>query len=173
LIVPRKLAAPQSNGFQARAATVPASFDCSQINGDPDAVCVHACGELDIATAPHLLLTLREAVCRAGLVVLDLGDLAFIDSAGVHAIVNASVHARQLNSRLVVLPGPASVERIFALAGAHGNFAFGIAEAPVPANADATGHEREQGHRRFPRIAQKTLSSAAASNAVTPLRAKG
>lgn len=171
--MPRSLAVPQSSAFQATAATLPALFECSQINGDPDAVCVHACGDLDIATAPQLELTLREALSRAGLVVLDLGDLAFIDSAGVHAIVDASIHARQIHSRLVVLPGPASVERIFALAGAQGNlaFAFGMAEAPASTNAYAKAHKREQAQRRFPRIAQKTLS-AAANNPAIPLRAR-
>jgi anti-anti-sigma factor len=137
LIVLRNLAATQSNAFQARAPTLPATFECSQVSGDPDAVCVHACGELDIASAPRLESMLREAVSTAGLVVLDLGDLAFIDSAGVHAVVNASIHARRLGRRLVIMAVPASVERVFLLAGARANLAFGVAEAPASTDASA------------------------------------
>ena len=42
---------------------------------------------------------------QAQLVVLDLRELAFMDSSGVHAIVNASIRARQVGRRLVLLRG--------------------------------------------------------------------
>ena len=44
-------------------------------------------------------------------------ELAFMDSSGVHAIVNASARARQLGRRLVVLRGPPDVDRVFSLTG--------------------------------------------------------
>ena len=92
-------------------------FVCSSTGGALEAAWVHVAGDLDIATAPRLVRTLREAQLQARLVVLDLRELAFMDSAGVHAIVDASSRARQAGRQLVVLRGPAHVDRLFALTG--------------------------------------------------------
>ena len=54
---------------------------------------------------------------HARLVVLDLRGLAFMDSSGVHAIVDAGIRARQGGRRLIVLRGPPNVDRVFTLAG--------------------------------------------------------
>ena len=85
--------------------------------GPLEATWVHVAGALDIATAPRLAATLRESQADAQLVVLDLRELAFMDSSGVHAIVDASSDARQLGRRLLLLRGPANVQRLFALTG--------------------------------------------------------
>jgi anti-anti-sigma regulatory factor len=50
---------------------------------------------LDIATAPQLVGTLRQAHLQPRLVVLDPRELESIDSSGVHAIVNDELRARQ------------------------------------------------------------------------------
>jgi anti-anti-sigma factor len=92
-----------------------AAFTCSLSRSERDVVCLRAAGELDIATAPQLELTLREAVLRSRIVVLDLRDLSFIDTCGVRVIDNASDRARRLGRRLVVLRGPPNVTRILAL----------------------------------------------------------
>jgi anti-sigma B factor antagonist len=82
-----------------------------------DAAWVHVAGELDVATTPRLERTLEQAQLQARLVVLDLRALAFVDSTGVHAIADASIRARQVARRLVVLRGPPNVDRIFTLSG--------------------------------------------------------
>jgi anti-anti-sigma factor len=92
---------------------LPAPFECSSTNGDLRAAWIRATGELDIATTPQLQSRLRGS--EAQLVVLDLAELAFIDSSGVHAIVDASVRARQAGRRLIILRGPGPVQRMFAL----------------------------------------------------------
>ena len=66
---------------------------------------------------PELRTKLREAEARSRLVVLDLRALAFIDAAGVHAIVEAGIRARQADRRLLLLRGPANVDRVFYLTG--------------------------------------------------------
>jgi anti-anti-sigma factor len=76
---------------------------CSWTDDGPDAAWVHASGELGIATVPQLVRILRLSQLRARLVVLDLRELELIDSSGVHAIVNASIRARRLGGRLVLL----------------------------------------------------------------------
>jgi anti-anti-sigma factor len=97
--------------------TVAPAFVCSWTDGGLDAAWLHLGGELDIATAPQLEETLRQPQLQARLVVLDLRELEFIDCAGVHAIVNASIQARQVGRRLVLPRGIRNVDRVFTLAG--------------------------------------------------------
>jgi anti-anti-sigma factor len=97
------------------AATSPAAFACSWRTQGGGTAWVHVAGELDIATVDHLKRTLREAQERALLSVLDLRELEFIDSCGVRAIVAASIDARRVGRRLVLLRGRPNVDRMFAL----------------------------------------------------------
>ena len=93
------------------------AFDCSWRDGGLNAAWVHLAGELDVDTTPVLERTLRGPHSQAQLVVVDMRDLAFMDSTGVHAIVNAGARVRQLGHRLVILRGPPDVDRVFALTG--------------------------------------------------------
>jgi anti-anti-sigma factor len=78
---------------------------------------VRLAGELDIATTPQLEQALREPQLQARLVVLDLRELAFMDSSGVHAIIDASIRARQVGHRLLLLRGSPGADRVFTLTG--------------------------------------------------------
>lgn len=95
----------------------PRTFRCVRSGGLFGSVSVQLSGELDIATAPLLEQTLREAQLDARLVVLDLRKLEFMDSAGVHVIVDAAERARRDDRRLIVLRGPARIDRVFMLTG--------------------------------------------------------
>ena len=94
------------DSISGRADALPPVFDCSHTNCGRDAVWVHVVGALDLAPAPELERALREAQSRARLVVLDLRELAFMDSAGAHVIIDASVCARHRGGRLVLLRTP-------------------------------------------------------------------
>lgn len=94
----------------------PSPFVCTWKQGGSGAAWVHAAGELDLATAPQLAQTLREALC-ARLVVLDLRELTFMDSSGVHVILDAARVARQASGRLILVRGPAHIDRLLALTG--------------------------------------------------------
>jgi anti-anti-sigma factor len=49
-----------------------------------------AAGEIDRASAPILAAELQEAIdAGADLILVDLGDVTFMDSSGVHALVTA------------------------------------------------------------------------------------
>jgi anti-anti-sigma factor len=102
------------------AGRAPPAFGCSSSDDGLGAVCVHVVGELDLVGAPQLERTLHEAQQRARLVVLDLRELAFMDSSGVHLIVDASIDARRSGRRLVILRGPPNVDRAFTLTGTSG-----------------------------------------------------
>jgi anti-sigma B factor antagonist len=93
-------------------------FVCTWKTGGSGAAWVHVAGELDLATTPRLRHTLGEAQLNARVVVLDLRELTFMDSAGIHAILDAATDARQAAGRLILVRGPAPVDRVFTLTGA-------------------------------------------------------
>jgi anti-anti-sigma factor len=101
-----------------RAAGPLPGFSCTLRDSGLDAAWVRAAGELDIATAPQLEQTLRQAEARARRVVLDLRELTFMDSCGLHAIVDASIRARAAGNRLVLVRGPSQVDRLIVLSKA-------------------------------------------------------
>ncbi len=91
---------------------------CTLRQSGREAAWVRLTGDLDIATAPQLQETLREAVLHARRVVLDLRELTFMDCAGMHVILDARNHARQAGGQLALLRGPSCVDRVFTLTGA-------------------------------------------------------
>ena len=101
--MPAKLALAPPIG--RRPPAPPSKFQCSWTDDGLDAAWVRLSGELDVATAPRLERLLREPPLQARVIVLDLRDLAFVDSSGVHAIVDASVRSRQAGRRMLLLRG--------------------------------------------------------------------
>ena len=100
------------------------SFLCTWKADGSHAAWVHVAGELDLASAPQLAHTLREAQLDARLVVLDLRDLTFIDSSGVHVIIDAARAARREGRRLMLVRGPSEVDRVLELTGASAHLSI-------------------------------------------------
>jgi anti-anti-sigma factor len=96
----------------------PAGFSISISDRDGRAVVVIR-GELDLATAPDLDAALTERLEAGQDVVIDLRELAFMDSTGLRVLVAA--HARVDGggpSFLVVRPPPgAPIAKILAISG--------------------------------------------------------
>ena len=124
-----ELAFPASEAARADAL-LPPPFACSCTNGGLNAAWVHVGGELDIATRPQLERTLDESQAR--LVVLDLRELAFIDSCGMHAIVSAGIRARKAGRRLVLVRVPSNVDRMLTLTGSADQVEFGDVDPVAP-----------------------------------------
>jgi anti-anti-sigma factor len=127
---------PHTNQTLARARARPPAFACTATHGGLDAAWVQVAGELDIATAPELARTLHESQQLAHLTVLDLRELSFMDSAGVHTIVNASLRARNDGRRLVLVRGRPNIYRLFTLTGSTAQVDIGDpdpVQPPVPA----------------------------------------
>ncbi|HEX6024821.1 MAG TPA: STAS domain-containing protein [Solirubrobacter sp.] len=73
-------------------------------------------GELDLAHAYTFDEELRHVEeARPSCVVLDLRDLTFLDSCGLARLLAARRRARRAGHRLVLVRGPATVQRLFAL----------------------------------------------------------
>jgi len=71
-------------------------------------------GDLDIAKANELerqLLGMEQDSPRT--VVIDLRKVTFIDSSGLRLVLRAQVRAREAGRRLVLVPGPERVQRVF------------------------------------------------------------
>jgi anti-sigma B factor antagonist len=118
-----------TNPFPAR----PPAFACTATHGCQDAAWVSVAGELDIVTTPDLERTLRESHQVADLTVLDLRELAFMDCAGVHTIVEASLRAREAGRRLVLVRGRPNVYRMFRLTGSSSQVDIGDPAPVLPA----------------------------------------
>src|SRR5205807_10598236 len=80
-------------------------FRCD-VSPERAAVRVRPIGELDVSTVPVLVARMAE-VRHAGFrqVVLDLSGLLFIDSPGLHMILDCDAQARQDGFALELIPG--------------------------------------------------------------------
>jgi anti-sigma B factor antagonist len=73
---------------------------------------------VDAASVPAARRSLNAALTDGfETVVLDLSQTTFMDSTGVHLVLEATAHARTRGTRLIVLPGPHAVRRVFELCG--------------------------------------------------------
>ena len=104
-----------SSSTSRRAASLLPRFDCTLTDGGLDAAWVRVTGELDLATAPILAQALSQAEERTQRVVLDMRELTFMDSSGVHVILEASHRATTAGRGLVLVRGPAQVDRVLDL----------------------------------------------------------
>ncbi|HEY4810001.1 MAG TPA: STAS domain-containing protein [Solirubrobacteraceae bacterium] len=107
----------------------------------PGAQTIALTGEADLLGAPELEAVFAN-VCTGepGLITLDLRNLTFIDSSGLHALVAGHQLCRTRGHELKVIPGPASVQRLFELTGMNDIFPFGDLE-PVPENDQPSSGE--------------------------------
>ncbi len=92
-------------------------FSCAWSSGGMGAAWVTPVGELDVATGAQFDATLRTAQAGSPLVVLDLRGLTFLDSIGVHLIVDAANRARWAGRRLITVRGTATVQDVFTRTG--------------------------------------------------------
>ncbi len=71
-------------------------------------------GECDLAAQEALRDAVSGALDRVPeCLVLDLSLVSFIDSTGIQVIVQATKRATRQDTRLVILPGPRAVQRVF------------------------------------------------------------
>lgn len=82
-----------------------------------ETICLHIAGELDVLTAPKLASELNAILRRSTQnVVVDLRQADFIDSAGLHILMNAHRRLARRSRRLAVVCKPGPVRRAFELA---------------------------------------------------------
>jgi anti-anti-sigma factor len=85
---------------------------------EPDRVRVAPVGDLDLAATGELEATCRELLASGvDHLVVDLGNVTFIDSRGLRAIIQLHAAAQLEGWTFALLPGSAEVQRIFEVTG--------------------------------------------------------
>jgi anti-sigma B factor antagonist len=74
-------------------------------------------GEVDIATADAVRAELHGAFERKATVVLDLREVAFMDTQGLAVVIEAERAAANDGTRFVVARAPDQVHRLFDMIG--------------------------------------------------------
>jgi anti-anti-sigma factor len=91
----------------------------------PGGMRVRPVGEIDLATAGRVRHKIDECVAEGcERVVLDLQDVSFMDSSGVHLVLDADAAARAASCELLVIEGPWQVQRVFELTGLRERLRF-------------------------------------------------
>lgn len=83
---------------------------------------VRPIGEVDVSTAPQLRSRLIAHVQPNTTAILDLSEVAFMDSSGVHVLVDAKAKAAALGATLIIRNPPDLVRRLFNLTGTEDRF---------------------------------------------------
>jgi anti-anti-sigma factor len=75
-------------------------------------------GEWDLAARPTARKAVQAALaCAPECVVLNLSQCSFIDSSGLHTVLELHNRCVQQNIHLVIIPGPRAVQRPFEICG--------------------------------------------------------
>ena len=75
-------------------------------------------GELDLVASPALERAMEaQAQSDAQLVVVDLRQLDFMDSTGLHTVLRIQQAAQDAGRRFALIRGPDQVQRLFELTG--------------------------------------------------------
>jgi len=137
------MTSPTANNHAARSP-VPA-FSIA-IESDHDAARVTPTGEIDLLTAPQLRDQLRGLIdTGCARIVLDLRQVLFLDSSGLHAIIDAHARAKQEKRELTLIPGPAAVHRLFEITGTAERLPFVAAPVPDPVSRSESAPQRMLG----------------------------
>ena len=96
----------------------PTSHFRTELDSNNGVVRVALSGELDLASAPILEEAL-DAVVSDGFagVMVDLRELTFIDSSGLHALLRARTGADTSGKGLILVGAPDAAQRLFELTG--------------------------------------------------------
>jgi anti-sigma B factor antagonist len=93
-----------------------ASFE-ARTSAHPDRSVVALAGECDLAVRDELTSALMQAIESAPVVELDLDDLEFIDSTGVHVLVTAYHAAQREGTSFYVVNAHGPVEHVLDITG--------------------------------------------------------
>lgn len=118
----------------AQSANADGSFGISSRRLDRG-ILVALSGDVDLATASIVDEELRRAEHSEDLIVLDLGEVSFMDSTGLRAVISADQRLRERGACLELIRVPPQVGRLFELVGVLGHLRIAdrLDPQPVPA----------------------------------------
>jgi anti-sigma B factor antagonist len=97
------------------------------VTSDADTLTIVLNGEADLLGAPKIEAALKDASTMSPgppLIVVDLRNLSFIDSSGLHAILIGHELCRTRGHELRIIRGPENVQRLFELTGMQETLPF-------------------------------------------------
>lgn len=74
-------------------------------------------GELDLASAPIVESEVEKAAQSHDLVAIDLTAITFMDSTGLHMLIDADRRMREHGGQLLIVGSPPQPRRVFELTG--------------------------------------------------------
>jgi anti-anti-sigma factor len=83
---------------------------------------VRTAGDLDLAAADDFIEVVRASLGRCTTVALDLGDVTFIDSSGLGALVRLRKEAEKQGASLRLTEVSAATDRLLRLTGLVDSF---------------------------------------------------
>jgi anti-anti-sigma factor len=82
-------------------------------------------GEIDMSTADDLRTAIEDALGhRPETLVVDLSDVAFVDSTGVRVLLTGDTRARANDVRYLLIRAREEVHRVFEVCGLDGRLTF-------------------------------------------------
>ena len=140
-------------GSHHRSALMPDDLSISITETAAGGVALAVSGELDLSTASQLRSAVDDAVARGGTVQIDLREVSFIDSTGLHALIQADQMLQRQGQRLYVTDQSPALRRLLELAGLTDYF------APQPAWSTTDPAIEEPIEQRLQRIITELASA--------------
>ena len=107
----------QDPPIRPRGGDFPLSWNSAELR--PGIQLVAVAGELDILTAPSLLVALqRPENIGAAHLIINLVQVDFLAGAGINALIDVARRRRRQHTHLIVSPTNPAVARIIGLTGA-------------------------------------------------------
>ena len=91
------------------------ALTCFRLSTPTGAIRLMLVGELDLVTAPRARAAVRDAQADTRELLCDLGDVWFVDLAGMRVLLDAAAHAKLTGGHLAVTNCPPSVPRMLQL----------------------------------------------------------
>lgn len=131
-----------------------------RLHGDNGRRVVWLEGELDMANVPSVTEALDLVTSEApGVLVVDLQNLSFMDSSGLHWLLNAERTCRAVGTRLLLIRGPRPVQRVLEISGVASSFTFvsDASEAVPEGVASGSVSDRLRGDAPSPNRSRQPL----------------
>jgi anti-anti-sigma factor len=96
---------------------IPGSEFSVAVHSEGSAQVVVVRGEIDLATADAVRADLNAALERSETVVLDLREVAFMDTQGLAVVIEAQQAAADTQTRFAIARAPDHVHRLFDMIG--------------------------------------------------------
>jgi anti-anti-sigma factor len=109
----------------SEGVSVPAPGFDVEVRPSGDSVRIVPTGELDIATADRLREVLRDQEAPSRSILLDLGELDFIDVSGLRVVREEQARAERVGFTLRVAAGSGAARRLLELIDATERFPGG------------------------------------------------